>query len=214
MNYLSDEKEENGSHTVQGDDLVTKTLASLARRTDRRRIYAYANVLLCVIFALCCIAGALLAVYVERTQGLPAAELDTKGYNGVLDWFRELAKQFLISFLPVALVFVCGFNRSAVLVCGTVCALAGAFCGALGVYMCKIAHIGAFLSDMICCGVYGFLIIHFCAVAVSFSHLVKTAPSDSGGMFDEDLKCYLNYFAATSSCVLALCAAELIVRLL
>ena len=36
MNYLSDEKEENGSHTVQGDDLVTKTLASLARRTADR----------------------------------------------------------------------------------------------------------------------------------------------------------------------------------
>lgn len=213
MNYLSDEKEKNTPHAAQGDDLVTRTLASLARRTDRRRIHAYANVLLCVIFALCCIAGALLAVYVEKTRGLPVPELEAQAHNGVLDWFRELAKQFMVLFLPVALVFVCGFNRSSCLVCGTVCAFVGVLCGAIGVCMCKIAPIGAFLSDMICCGVYGFLIIRFCAVAVSFSHLVKTSRNDSGGMFDEDLKCYLDYFAATSSCVLAVCVSDLIIQL-
>lgn len=210
MKYISDEKNGQGSPSVQGDDMVTRSLASLARRTDRRRCHAYATVLLCVIFALCCAVGGLLYVYVYKTNAMPLLQFgDEAGAGGHL---RVLLKRFAVAFLPILLAFVCGYRRSASLVCGVDCAFTGIFCGAYGTYAYGHAHAADFLSDVICCGVYGFLVIHFCAVAVSFSHLVRSSPPRTDKAFDEDIVCYLDYFAATGACVLALCAVNYIIQ--
>lgn len=209
MKYISDEKNGQESQSIQGDDMVTRSLASLARRTDRRRCHVCATVLLCVIFALCCAVGGLLYVYALKTNAIPSVRPDDAGVSAHL---RILFKRFAVAFLPILLAFVCGYRRSASLVCGVNCAFTGIFCGAYGTYAYGHAHVADFLSDVICCGVYGFLVIHFCAVAVSFSHLVRSSPPRTDKAFDEDIVCYLDYFAATGACVLALCAVNYIIQ--
>lgn len=207
MDYLSDNKSIENTVAQSGDDIVTKTLSSLARRVDRRRSFAWSLAFLCVIFALCVVVGGLLYVYLFGIG--KAFSFQTEEYNTFIEWLRATLKLYLYASLPVMLVFATGFTRISSLVGGVICAAAGIMCGYITVYaysqISSVSDVGRCVAYAAFLGAYCFCVICFSSVCVSFSHLAINISDVTDKAFDEDLKCYFKYFMTCISWILPIC---------
>lgn len=201
MKYVTDGKTEE-TNTKCGDDIATRTLYTLAKRRDRRNYFSYSLIFLCVIFFLSIIVGCLLYIYAEKTDMIvkiashlthltPAATVKTA------------LKNYFLSFLPFALVFVLGFTHLSSLINGIICAFSGAFAGfsVMYVYKSLTSH---YLLTAVMLGAYCFVLLYFSAVSVSFSHSLSPI-NEFDRMFEEDLACYLRYLLMSAALILAVC---------
>lgn len=201
MKYVTDGKS-NVQNTKSGDDVAVRTLYTMARRQERRNYFLYSIILLCVIFSLCLIAGCLLYIYLGQTDvflllNRKIADVTSDGTA------KAVLKNYFLSFLPFALIFVSGFTTLSSLVSGLTCAAFGIISG-FSVMCMYGSFISEYLSASVSLGLYCFSLIHFSAVSVSFSHSMIKA-REFNGMFEEDLACYLRYLLTSSVAILAVC---------
>ena len=201
MKYVTDGKS-NGQNTKSDNDIAARTLYTMACRRDRRNYFSYSLIFLCVIFFLSLIAGCLLHIYLKRTNALPS--LSQKIVGIVHDaTAKTMLKNYFLSFLPFALIFVSGFTSLSSLISGLICAILGAYSGFSVMHMHGM-FISEYLTSCIPLGLYCFILLYFSAVSVSFSHSMNKA-REFNGMFEEDLACYLRYLLTSSVLILAVC---------
>ncbi len=201
MKYITD-GENNKHNTKSGDDIATRTLYTLAKRRDRRNYFSASLIFLCVIFFLSITVGCLLYIYLKQTEALPVFDIQAPP-DTFTEAVKTVLKNYFISFLPFALVFVLGFTTICSLLNGLLCAFLGVFAGFFITYMYKLSAVG-YLSASLSLALYCFVFLYFSAVSVSFSHsLSPNGEFDS--LFEEDLACYLRYLLTSASATLAAC---------
>ncbi len=201
MKYVTD-GENNGQNIKNGDTVATRTLYTMARRRDRRNYFSYSMIFLCVIFFLSLVAGCLLYIYSRQTGILPSftERIADIFSNGTV---KAVFKNYFLSFLPFALIFVLGFTSLSSLISGLICAVFGAVAGYSVMFMYG-GFVYEYLAVSVSLGLYCFVLLYFSAVSVSFSHSMKLS-HEFEGMFEEDLACYLRYLLTSAALVLAVC---------
>ncbi len=200
MKYITDEKNNKEHSTASEDNIVTRTYYNLAKRADRRKCFTQSLIFLCIIFALTSILGGLIYIYSQRVYGISVS------YN-VSDGIRAAFKDYFLMFLPCALVFVSGFTVFASLVDGLLCAVCGIFTGFFTTEL-YISFDFSKLSAVFFLVIYFLAVIYFSAISVSFSHRTPPGKDYVDGTFEEDLVCYIRYFALCSAVILFICALK------
>lgn len=201
MKYITD-GENNSQNTKHGDDIATRTLYTLAKRKDRRNYFSASLVFLCVIFFLSITVGCLLYIYLKQTNALPVFDIQTSA-DAFTEHAKTVLKNYFISFLPFALVFVLGFTTLCSLINGLLCACLGVFCGFCVTYMYKLSGFVC-LPASLSLALYCFVFLYFSAVSVSFSHSLNPN-GEFDRLFEEDLACYLRYLLTSAAAILAAC---------
>lgn len=199
MKYIADEKNTENI-TASEDNIVTRTYYDLAKRADRRKCFTQSLILLCVIFVLTSILGGLIYTYAQRVYGI------TVSYSGSVG-IRAALRDYFLMFLPCALVFVSGFTVFSSLINGLLCAAGGIFTGFFTMEL-YVSFDFSKLPFVLFLVLYFLAIIYFSAISVSFSHRTPPGKDHIDGTFEDDLVCYIRYFALCSAVILFICTFE------
>lgn len=201
MKYITD-GENKLIDNEKSENVAVRTLYTMARRKQRRCYFSYSLIFLCVIFFLSLIAGCLLYIYFERADTEFIFDVSSLGSASV-GTLKSILKNYFLSFLPFALLFVLGFTSLSSLISGLLCAGFGAFSGFYITNVLKSFPEGL-LSASVPLGLYCIILLYFSAISVSFSHSMRPSRQFKG-MLEEDLACYLRYLLTSASFVLAVC---------